>query len=110
MVMNYGWPPLGKLQGGSKWTEIWGPVLRSLHITHVVLSQLNILTYNPVRVLSPESVPDLGVVHHVTTVSVDHSRGGPRLAVVSEPQIYGGDSVRFYLVSKDGERGRVWAG
>ena len=45
-------------------------------------------TYNPVPVLSPESVPDLGGVPHLTTVSVHHSRGGPRLGVVSEPQIY----------------------
>ena len=86
MMMNYGWPALGKLDGWPEWTEIRCPGLRRLRI--LVLTQLNILTYNPVRVLSPASIPDLGVVHHVTTVSVDHSRPGPRsTTMVSEPQI-----------------------
>ena len=40
MVMDYGWPPLVEVQGGSEWTEIWGPVLISL----VLLSYLGYLS------------------------------------------------------------------
>ena len=46
------------------------------------------LTYNPVPVLSPESIPELCVVHHVLTVSVDEAGEGPRLGVVSEAQTW----------------------
>ena len=71
------------------------------------------LTYNPVRVLSPESIPDLSVVDHIITVSVHHSRGGPGKAVVSEPQIYLSRlslSMRFTWTARLGSEARSGQG
>ena len=72
-----------------------------------LISQLDILmlTYNPVRVLSPESIPDLSVVHHILTVSVHHSRGEPGTPVVSEPQIYVGVRQGGSVCVLPGEQG-----